>query len=174
MPRVSDDAFWKIIALLDWDRPGHDDEIVKPAIDALARMTEDEIRGFDDVLAEKLFAMDTREHARHMYERQLDDGDDYISADEFLYGRCVVVANGRALYQSVLANARAMPKEMEFESLLYLARAAFEKKTGREYGHVTKVSRESFQNAAGWARTEKTRPGRFTGEGIPPGNRRPS
>ena len=176
MPRISEDDFWEIIALLDWDNAGDDDAVLKPAVDALARRTEDDIHGFDDLLAEKLFAIDTREHARHMYEGQLDvdNGDDYISADDFLYGRCVVVANGRALYEAVLADPREMPKEMEFESLLYLAGAAFEQKTGREWDHLSPVSWESFQNAAGWAPTDKTRPGRFTGEGVPPGNRRPT
>lgn len=35
-------------------------------------------------------------------------------------------------------------------------------------------SYETFSNAAGWAPTEATRPGVFTGEHVPPLNRRPT
>jgi hypothetical protein len=176
MNRVSEDTFWNIIALLDWDNAGDDDAVMRPAIDALVRMTEDDICAFEDMLAEKLFAIDTREHARHTYEGELDvdNGDEYISADDFLYRRCAVVASGRAFYERVLANPSATPKNLEFESFLYMVHTAFEEKTRREYDHAAPVSFESFQNAAGWAPTEKTRPGRFTSERIPPGNRRPT
>ena len=53
----------------------------------------------------------------------------------------------------------------------YLSR---ELKTGDEFDHLSPRSYESFSNKAGWAKTAKTRPGRFTGENVPPGNRRPT
>jgi hypothetical protein len=175
MAQMSEEAFWKVISLLNWKKAGDDDKVLAPAVAALAKMTEMDIETFADILAEKLYALDTREHARHAEaDADPDDGDTYISADGFLYSRCVVVANGRAFFEEVLADPTQMPKDMEFESLLYLARTAYEKKTGREFDHDTPLSFESFSNADGWKPTERTTPGRYTGENVPPGNRRPT
>ena len=129
-------------------------------------LEDDAIFEFEDVLAKKLHALDTREHCRACYEGELDpdDGDDYVSADGFLYARCVVVANGREFYASVLADPVKMPQAMEFESLLSLPAAAFERKTGKEYEHIPRVSYESFQNSAGWAPTAATRPESLPGK----------
>jgi hypothetical protein len=173
---MDETKFWEIIALFNWDACGDDDAVLEPAREALAAMDDEAIYKFDDVLSEKLHALDTREHCRACYAGELnpDDGDDYISADDFLYSRCVVVANGREFYESVLADPTKMPQDMEFEALLSLPLSAFEEKTDQPYEHVPPVSYESFQNAAGWAATPDTRPGKFTGPEIPPGNRRPT
>lgn len=173
---MNENRFWEVIALFDWDESGDDDAVMEPACTALAAMDRDAIFKFDDILTEKLHALDTREHCRGCYAGELnpDDGDDYISADGFLYDRCVVVANGREFYAAVLADPTKMPQNMEFEALLSLPDSAFEKKTGDPYDHVGPVSYESFQNAAGWAATPDTRPGKYTGPDIPPGNRRPT
>ena len=174
--RMTEKMFWEILGLFDWSKTSDDDAVLAPALRKLAKMSASDIERFDDLLAEKLHALDTREHARHMFEGEadVDDGDDYISADGFLYGRCVVVANGRDFYNVVLLDPSKTPKGMEFESLLYLASMAFEKKTKGEYDHSSPVDYESFSNKEGWAPTPKTRPGRFTGKNIPPGNRRPT
>ena len=55
------------------------------------------------------------------------DDNSYFSVDEFLYSRCVVVANGKDYYYEVLNNPTKMPKDLEFESLLYIACDAYEK-----------------------------------------------
>ena len=169
-------TFWDIIELFDWDKVGNDDEVLEPAYQALSAFEEDAVFEFHNILAEKLHALDTREHCRACYAGELDpdDGDDYISADDFLYSRCVVVASGRDFYASVCEDPANMPQGMDFESLLYLPSIAYERRTGKEFEHVSRVSYESFQNSAGWAPTVATRPGKFTGENIPPGNLRPT
>jgi hypothetical protein len=63
---------------------------------------------------------------------------------------------------------------MEFESILYVASAAYKKKTGMDYDHATPLSSESFSNTDGWKPTEKTKPGPFTSAETAPGNRRPT
>ncbi len=68
----------------------------------------------------------------------------------------MVVANGREFYEKVLADPRESPTDLEFESLLYLAATAFEKKTKREYDRSTSVSWESFSNQEGWTPTERS------------------
>src|SRR5262249_52997471 len=87
-------------------------------------------------------------HARHVGEHAWPDPG--FSADGFLYSRCVVVANGKVVYQRILADPSQMPKDMEFEALLSMAWKAFEKKTGKEYDRLTRVSFETFSNKVGW------------------------
>jgi len=173
---MTSDLFWKIVGSFDWSQTGDDNAVMQPALDALAALPEAEIYAFDDALAERLFALDTRAHCRAGYqgESDPDNGDDYISADDFLYLRCAVVANGRKLYDKVLRDPTQMLRGLEFESLLGLAEEAYEAKTGEEYDHVANVSWESFSNREGWRPTKETRPGRATGENVPPGNRRPT
>ncbi|MBI1246717.1 DUF4240 domain-containing protein [bacterium] len=173
---MNENTFWDIIESFDWEATGDDEEVMEPAIAALAALDKDSIYQFEEILAEKLYALDTREHCRACYAGELDpdNGDDYISADDFLYSRCVVVANGRKFFASVLTDPTQMPQDMEFESLLSLPSEAYERKTGEEYDHLTALSYESFQNTAGWAPNANTRPGKSTGDNVPPGNRRPT
>ena len=127
---------------------------------------------------QKLHALDTREHCRYCYLGELDpdDGDDYISADDFLFARCAVVANGRERYTAVLKNPARMLdgfQDIRFEPLLCLAEMAFEEISSEPFAPSPSVSFESFQNEAGWRPTSRTRRGRYSGANVPPGNRRP-
>ena len=173
---MDEDTFWKLIGQLDWDKTGDDDAVLEPAVRLIASMAVEDIFKFEDILAEKLHALDTRKHCKACYAGELDpdNGDDYISADDFLYRRCVVVANGRGFFSTVLANPRKMPKDLEFEALLSLVPKAYERKTGQAFEYASPVSYESFRNTDGWKPTEATRPGRYTGDNMPLGNRRPS
>ena len=126
---MSDDIFWRIIGLFNWKKSGDDDAVMEPAVKALAEMAIDDIKQFEDILHEKLFALDTEAHAREIGEDAYEPGK-YFSPDWFLYTRCVVVANGPKFYGSVLSDPQKMPKDMEFESLLTLAPTAFERKNG--------------------------------------------
>lgn len=145
---MEEDQFWKVIALLDWSKTGDDDAVLAPAVQALADVEQERICAFHDILSQKLHALDTRAHCQACYEGDLEPGhpEAYVSSDDFLYHRCVVVANGRDYYESVLAAPSTMPKGLWFESLLYLAGSAFEKKTGNEFEHDSPVSYESFEN----------------------------
>jgi len=146
---MSEDVFWRIIALFNWKKTGDDDAVIEPAVKALAQMSLDDIERFEDILSERLFVLDTEAHAREIGEYAYQPGK-YFSPDWFLYERCVVVANGCEFYESVLADATKMPKDMEFEALLTVAPTAFERKTGEEFDHVSGVSYETYSNQAGW------------------------
>ncbi|TWT64792.1 DUF4240 domain-containing protein [Allorhodopirellula solitaria] len=152
---MSDEVFWRIISLFNWKKTGEDDAVIEPAVEALAEMSVDDIKRFEDILTEKLHALDTEAHAREIGEEAYQF-DRYFSPDWFLYVRCVVVANGPSLYESVLADPTEMPKDIEFESLLTVASTAFERKTGQDFDHVPELSYESFRNQAGWPNSEKT------------------
>ena len=147
---MSEPVFWRIIKLFDWKRLGDDDAVLKPAVAALAQMSIESIQRFEDILAEKLFALDTEAHARNIGEHSYVDDAHYFSVDEFLYSRCVVVVNGQAVYDEVLSNPTAMPKDSEFESVLYLAGTAYSKKTGSDFDYCPPTSYETFSNRAGW------------------------
>ena len=75
---------------------------------------------------------------------------EHFSVDWFLYVRCVVVANGPAVFASVTSDPAEMPKDCEFEALLSVARMAYERKTAGEFDYVPQVSYETFSNKAGW------------------------
>lgn len=165
--------FWAVIAKFNWKKTGDDDEVMAPAVKLLASKSEAQIKSFQDHLAEKLHALDTREHARHD-DFDPDDGDQYLSADEFLYTRCCVVANGARFYAGCLKSPKKMPHDKEFESILYLAGAAWEAKTGDEFDYASKTDFETFANKKGWKPTKQTKKGKFTGKNVPPLNRRPA
>ena len=144
---MSETVFWRLIGLLNWKKSDDDEAIVAPVRKALAKMSVADIEGFASLLAEKLHALDTRAHAKNSVE----GGDDaYISGDIFLYARCCVVANGQAFYDKVLADSLQMPKDLDFESLLYLADEAYEAKTGKEFEFSAAVDYETGMNLAGW------------------------
>jgi predicted DNA-binding WGR domain protein len=148
--KMSEDVFWRIITLFNWKRTGDDEAVIEPAVAVLAKMQIDNILEFENILSEKLFALDTELHAREIGEDAWIP-EKHFSPDLFLYARCVVVANGRSFFDSVVSDPVRMPKDMEFESLLRVAPTAFERKTGSEFDHMSRVSYESFSNQVGWS-----------------------
>lgn len=160
-------TFWKLIALLDWSKTGDDDAVVAPLVCALAERSVDDIVAFEERLADLLYSLDGEIYAREIGEEAYRGPGSYLSADWFLYVRACAVANGGAFYRKVLKDPRQMPKDMEFESLLYVAGKAFEAKTGEYWeGHATYRSYESFSNEKGWSALEEAEPDSEPGEWI--------
>ena len=152
-PLDMDDAtFWELIERLDWTREGDDDQVVGPLVRTLSDMPDRDIAGFADQLARRLHALDGRAWARESGSTIWWGEPDNLSVDGFLYARLAVVANGREFYETVLADPAAMPKDIEFEALLYVASSAYERKTGLDDdGSLdSPISFETFSNAAGW------------------------
>jgi hypothetical protein len=148
---VDEIEFWRIIELLNWKRTGDDEAVLKPAVRALAKKSPEEIAGFEEIMSQKLFALDTMAHARQMGEDAYIDDKHPFSVDAFLYARCCVVANGKEYYESVLADAAEFPEDIDFEALLELASTAYESSTGRAPDSFeTSVSYETFSNKVGW------------------------
>jgi len=147
--KMSDEVFWRIIRLFNWKKLGDDDAVVEPAVAALAQMCSDDILRFEEILSEKLFALDTEPHAREIGENAYQDGE-YFSVDLFLYVRGAVVANGPAFYAAVLADPKQMPKDGDFEPVLYVGRTAYERKTGLEFDYIPPVNYETYSNLEGW------------------------
>jgi len=142
----SETQFWGVINLLDWAKKDRS-EIVAPAVSGLSRMPIASIYLFEDMLSEKLYQLDTRQHAEGYLQKQEDN---YLSADDFLYVRCAVVAEGKAYYEEILNNPSAMPAEIDFEHLLSLADDAYKLKTNREFNYFPIFNYETQSNIEGW------------------------
>jgi len=135
--------FWRIMGLLDWEK-ADSDSVLEPAVRALSQLPDEDIFRFDDLLAEKLYALDG--------ERFAPPGEDYFSVDGFLYARCAVVASGQDFYEAVLQDPAKMDQDEWFEPLLSLPHDAWHLKHGEqtEYPHFHEVWYETFSNPEGW------------------------
>lgn len=147
---MSDELFWKIIDSFDWQYEGDDKKVLAPAVSILKNLPVEEIQKFEETLSYKLYLLDTKEHAKNIGEYSYDETQNYFSADIFLYIRCAVVVNGKDFYNEVLKHPKKMPKDLEFESLLYLASTAYELKTGRDFDCFPNYSYETFSNEEAW------------------------
>jgi predicted DNA-binding WGR domain protein len=144
--QMSENVFWEVIGLFDWKVK----DTLAPAVKALAKMSEEDIFQFENIMAEKLYHLDTKKLAEHVY------GDEKkTSMDDFLYVRCAVVANGESFYNSILNSEQypdvlKFPDGVDFEPLLYLAMSAYKKKTGEEIDFIdTDYSYETCSNEEG-------------------------
>lgn len=147
--------FWEVIALLDWSETGDDEAVMDAAVESLSQKNDEDIQQFFQIFARLLHAIDGLAWAEAMGDAPVVDGDPYYSPDAFLYARCCVVANGEEFYYKVKENPERMPKDMEFESLLYLADRAWARKHGdepdfEEFYCDTDYDYESFSNEAQW------------------------
>jgi hypothetical protein len=140
--------FWAIIEQLDWTHEGDNQAVVEPVVQILQNQTSAHIYRFADILSEKLWHLDTKNHAQVFLEDPEEKG--YLSVDDFLYARCAVVANGRAFYEEVLKKPGEMPKDLTFEPLLYVAMTAYKRKTGKEFMILPAFNYETYSNKAGW------------------------
>ncbi|MDX2250341.1 MAG: DUF4240 domain-containing protein [Bacteroidia bacterium] len=146
---LSEDYFWEIISLLDWQKEGEDEAITEPAKACLASGPVRHILEFADLLSEKLYALDGKKYAMQIGEDAWAS-DRYFSVDNFLYARCCVVANGKKLYEKVIKDPTQMPKDLTFEELLYIPAEAYERKTGKRYDYTPMYSIETYSNPTGW------------------------
>ncbi len=155
--QIDESTFWKLIESLElvvYEDITEAD--LEPICNALAEMSVEDIGKFEEILTEKLYALDSRAHAIAGIDPRLPslpDGSEFISSDGFLYQRCYVVANGKQFYEEVLANPSKMPKgiQYEFESLLYVANGAYQQKTGEEdMPQTSELSYETGSNKKGW------------------------
>lgn len=142
----SEDDFWRVINEIDWAKKGSENKIA-PAVKMLAKMPVSSMYLFADKLSRKLYHLDTRAHAMAY---AVNEPDNFVSADDFLYARCAVVAEGREYYEKVLNDSSQMPDDIVFEPLLYLADDAFELKMGIPFNYMPIYNYETQSNKTGW------------------------
>lgn len=145
---MTEKEFWKIMDKADWNFEGDDDKVLAPVIDALSKLDDAEIFGFEDVMSKLLYDIDSQEIALKLYGPEL-----IFSEDMFLYQRCVALVNGAKYYKNILTGKTQLDPDMEFESILYVPHRAWAKKhqadTG-DYPHFPEISYETGSNEALW------------------------
>lgn len=144
---LSDEDFWKLIALLDWSQEGEDEAVIEPLVQALAAMPASFIYQFEDKLAEKLYQLDTAAHAQ-AYQKH-EGNSVHLSVDDFLYVRAGVVANGQSAFETILQTPEKMP-DVSFETLLNVASEAYERKTDKPFDYIPVYNYETYSNHKGW------------------------
>lgn len=144
-PEMDEDAFWHIIEQLDWSKEGKNEAVLAPAVTALSLHSEAAIKAFAERQAFLLFQLDGKAYADAFAKK-----DGYLSADEFLYARCAVIANGRETYYRILAHPKQMPDDLSFEDLLYLPELAWELRTGKPWDYLPACNYETGFNVQGW------------------------
>ena len=61
---MDDGIFWQIIESFDWTYEGTSVKVTQSAIDWLSRLSEADLREFDEILVEKLMPSITQAHGR--------------------------------------------------------------------------------------------------------------
>ncbi|MEO0732156.1 MAG: DUF4240 domain-containing protein, partial [Bacteroidota bacterium] len=112
-----EDWFWRMIGLLDFEQESNQ-EIIAPLVTHLTGLEDEAIFLFDDVLSDKLKALDTPEHYEAAAKGMAG------TADMFLYARCEVVANGKQFYEQVLNNPKDFLENGDLEEPLKLGNGA--------------------------------------------------
>lgn len=152
---MNEELFWELIEKLDWQQDSAD-EVIAPVVTALAERSLADIYQFEEILANKLYQLDGLEYAQELGEQAYQE-DTYFSVDYFLYARSYVVACGFAIFHEVLNAPSKMPKDSDFEALLYVAEKAYQLKTGKsDYSYFPQKSYETYSNYKAWGREEPT------------------
>lgn len=146
---LTEEQFWELINLLDWEKLGANEAVIEPLVQQLSTLPVEAIQVFEDRLSEKLYLLDGENYAKNIglsaYQK-----DQNFSVDTFLYARCCVVSNGKKYYQTVLKAPRKMPKDLTFGALLRVASTAYFRKTGTRFQYQSRYIYETFANASGW------------------------
>ncbi len=142
----TEEQFWELIELFDWKKKKRAD-IIQPVVTVLSKMPVSAIYLFEDILSEKLFNIDTKQHAKAYMRQQTDD---YFSADDFLYVRCAAVAEGREYYENILNNPSELSPDIDFEHILSVADEAYKHKTGRNFEYSPLYNYETKSNMEKW------------------------
>lgn len=141
---MTEATFWSIIGVADLN--SFNEDIVAGAISSrLGALSTGDLQDYSEILAAKLYALDTRLHAENA-------GDSGGSSDAFLYARCFVVAMGQVHYEQVLADPSKMSTSLDHwcEPLLYLANRIESDRTETHEHFDTRFSYETGSNRIGW------------------------
>ncbi len=145
---LGEQGFWKYINLLDWTA-SDDEDIIRPAVEALAKQPVRIIFEFADILSMKLFQLDRQDIAQHI-GRDAWQPQQYFSVDNFLYARACIIANGKVVFDQTLYDPTQTIQDLTFEALLYIPRKAYQLKMGSPYDYIPAYPIETYTNAKGW------------------------
>lgn len=147
---MSDERFWQVVDLFNWDAEGNDTAVIEPAVEALSGLTDEDICGFMETLHSKLFFLDAEKFARHIGRESYRGKDEYFSKSWFLNVRCCACANGEDLFEDIVDTPENMPKDLGFRAICRVAPEAYYRKTGQKLTYTPSKSIETFSNKEGW------------------------
>jgi hypothetical protein len=147
---MSDERFWQLVDMFDWDHEGNDTAVIEPAVEALSGLTDEDICGFMETLAGKLFLLDAEKFARHIGRESYRSKDEYFSKSWFLNVRCCACANGEDLFEDIVDTPENMPKDLGFRAICRVAPEAYFRKTGQKLTYTPSRNIETFSNRDGW------------------------
>ena len=162
-PPMTEQDFWDVIDLLNWDEEGNDDAVIEPAIAFLSEGHPRNIVAFQEMLAQMLYQLDGEVFAAEIgkdafvpsQQKNAIDGNQQFSQDWFFAARCCAVANGEQLYKEILADPKNMPKDLGFAALDLIAPRAYRKATGKTLTNLTQKSSATFANRKAWPHLER-------------------
>ncbi|WP_162910437.1 DUF4240 domain-containing protein [Hymenobacter oligotrophus] len=126
-------AFWQLIDQAVAAAPADNEGKEHFLMNALAAKPLEEIVAFELALRQHIIAADDY---GLMAAQKIIDG--YVTDDSWLYFRCWLIGQGQAVFAAALQNPDTLtavvpgPYECDFESLLYVATAAYQRQTGKE------------------------------------------
>ena len=139
--------FSYIMDICDWDKLGDDEAVIEPLVLYLSKQSDEEIFSFEDIMAQLLYALDTKKNfmkACKVYDH---------SDDTFLYSRCAALTNGEEYYEKVKRGRMNKVWGMEFEAILSVPAKAWGRKHGKdpaEHPHLPSLSYETGSNKNEW------------------------
>ncbi len=147
---LSENDFWQLLNLLDWQEQGNDAAVIAPVVEELSKRDIQDIFQFAEILADKLYLLDGEEYAKEIGTDAYLGNKGIFAKNWFLYVRCCAVANGHDYYSSVLVDPKRIPKDTEFQALLTIAPQAYKIKTGKRFNYITQHNYETFSNKSLW------------------------
>lgn len=132
MNPMPDASFWQLIDQAHATAPADHEAKEQYLVTALAARPLEEITGFELTL--RHFIIEADDYGL-MGAQKIIDG--YVTDDPWLYFRCWLIGQGEAVYRAALQHPDSLvavipgPYECDFESLLYVATAAYARQTGR-------------------------------------------
>ena len=140
---MTDEEFWKLISLADLNLIDQEDCLggVAPIIDALSQKPPEDICHFEEVMSQKLYALDYA-----VLNDEFETG-----ADSFLYQRCYAVISGHRFYVNTFSEEKRTLGLFDWcQSLLSVAQKAWEKSQDSDWCFTASVSYETGSNEEGY------------------------
>lgn len=133
MDTINTDEFWTLVDNAVNAANGNNDLKEDYLVEALKKRSLEEIIQFEIAFRKCVIDAD---HFNIMAAQKIIEG--YVSDDSYLYFRCWLIGQGKAVYAETLKNPDYLATiasdgdEHEWEGLMYLATEAYAKKTGKE------------------------------------------
>lgn len=139
---MTDEEFWKLISLADLKLIDQQDCLagVAPIIDALSQKPAEDICHFEEVMSQKLYALDYA-----VLNDEFETG-----ADSFLYQRCYAVISGHRFYVNTFSEEKRKLGMFDWcQSLLSVAPIAWKQSQDSDWCFTASVSYETGSNRDG-------------------------